>query len=139
MNPEMHEVMAERFSKDSLIAMATVSGDTPHVRAVNAYYMDGAFYCVTYAQSGKMKQIEKNPIVGICGEWFTGHGSAENLGHVLLESNGALMDILRPAFAAWYSLGHVDESDPDTILLRIKLTDGVLMKDGQRFSFPDLK
>lgn len=139
MNAEIHALLAERFSKDSLIALATTDGSTPSVRAVDAYYLDGAFYCVTYAQSGKMKQIEKNPIVGICGEWFTGHGSAENLGHVLLESNGALMDILRPAFAAWYSLGHVDESDPDTILLRIKLTDGVLMKDGQRFSFPDLK
>ena len=137
MTRKMHEVMIERFSKDSLLALATVSGDTPHVRAVNAYYMDGAFYCVTNAKSNKMNQIQKNPKVGLCGEWFTGHGTAASLGHVLLESNRAIMDILRPAFAAWYSMGHVDESDPDTILLEIKLTDGVLMKHGRRFSFPD--
>ena len=136
MNCEMNEVMTERFGKDSLIALATVDGDTPHVRAVNAYYMDGAFYCVTYAKSNKMQQIERNPVVGLCGEWFTGHGTAQSLGHVLLESNRALMDVLRPAFASWYSLGHVDEGDPNTILLKIVLTDGVLMKQGRRYSFP---
>lgn len=137
MNCEMNEVMAERFSKDSMIALATIDGDTPHVRAVNAYYMDGAFYCVTYAESNKMKQIARNPVVGLCGEWFTGHGVAKSLGHVLLESNRTRMEILRPAFAAWYSLGHVNESDPNTILLEIRLTDGVLMKQGQRYSFPE--
>ncbi|MBE5800400.1 MAG: pyridoxamine 5'-phosphate oxidase family protein [Clostridiales bacterium] len=137
MNPEMHEVMTERFGKDSLIALATVEGDMPHVRAVNSYYMDGAFYCVTDARSNKMKQIEMNPKVAICGEWFTGHGTGENLGHVLREENRAIMQILRPAFAAWYLNGHVDESDPNTILLRITLTQGALMKHGRRFSFPD--
>ena len=133
MNPQMHEVMTERFGKDSLIALATVSGDVPYVRAVNAYYMDGAFYCVTHARSNKMKQIEKNPTIGLCGEWFTGHGRGESLGHVLRGENRALMDILRPAFAAWYSNGHVDEADPDTVLLKITLTDGVLMKYGRRY------
>ena len=137
MNPEMNAVMRERFSKDSLIALATVDGNTPHVRAVNAYYMDGAFYCVTHAQSAKMKQIACNPVVGICGEWFTGHGRAQSLGHVLDEKNHMLMEVLCPAFAAWYSLGHVDENDPNTILLKITLTDGVLMKHGRRYSFPD--
>jgi len=135
MNVEMHEVMVERFGKDSLLALATAEGDTPHVRAVNSYYMDGAFYCVTHAQSGKMKQIAKNPLVGLCGDWFTGHGRAESLGHVLREENRTLMEVLRPAFAAWYANGHVDESDPDTILLRIALTDGVLMKHGKRYAF----
>ncbi|MBQ7886047.1 MAG: pyridoxamine 5'-phosphate oxidase family protein [Clostridia bacterium] len=133
MNPEMHALMTERFSKDSLIALATVSGDMPYVRAVNACYMDGAFYCVTHAMSNKIKQIEKNPTVGLCGEWFTGHGRAQSLGHVLREENRALMEILRTAFAAWYSNGHVDENDPNTILLKITLTDGVLMKHGKRY------
>jgi len=136
-NKDMHDVMTERFGKDSLIALATIGGDTPHVRAVNAYYMDGAFFCVTHACSNKMKQIEHNPVVGLCGEWFTGHGRAQSLGHVLAPENCTLMEILRPAFATWYGNGHVDESDPNTVLLKIVLTDGVLMKHGQRFSFPD--
>ena len=133
MNSEMEAVMIERFAKDSLIALATEAGGVPSVRAVTAYYMDGAFYCVTHAKSNKIKQIEKNPTVGLCGEWFTGHGRAQSLGHVLRGENRALMDILRTAFAAWYANGHVNEADPDTILLKIELSDCVLMKHGKRY------
>lgn len=135
MTEQANAVLTERFGKDSLIALATVQNGTPYVRAVDAYYMDGAFYCVTYALSNKMRQIERNPIVGLCGEWFTGHGRAENLGHVRREENRAMMDILRPAFASWYSLGHVNEEDPSTILLKIALTDGVIMAQGKRIEF----
>lgn len=44
----------------------------------------------------------------ICGEWFSGHGIAERL---------------RVAFASWYEDGDINEDDPNTIILRIKLTD----------------
>ena len=135
MTEQANAILAERFGKDSLIAVATIEGTTPHVRAVDAYYLDGAFYCVTYALSNKMRQIEINPLVGVCGEWFTGHGVAKNLGHVLLEENRAMMDILRSAFSAWYSMGHVNEEDPNTILLKITLTDGVIMAQGERIEF----
>lgn len=135
MTEQANKILNERFGKDSLIAVATCEWNTPHVRAVDAYYLNGAFYCVTYARSNKMRQIEKNPVVGLCGEWFTGHGIAQSLRHVLLEENRAMMDILRPAFAGWYSLGHVNEEDPNTILLKITLTDGVIMDHGNRIEF----
>lgn len=127
------EIMDMRFGCDSLIALATIDGSVPSVRAVNAYYEDGCFYVVTYALSGKMKHIAANPVVGICGEWFTGHGIGESLGHVLSESNAEMMSKLRAVFDEWYTNGHVDESDPNTILLRIRLTDGVLMAQGVRY------
>jgi len=130
---EAREIMDMRFGCDSLIALATVDGSVPSVRAVNAYYEDGCFYVVTHAQSGKMKQIAVNPAVGICGEWFTGHGVGESLGHVLREENAEMMSKLRAVFDEWYSNGHVDESDPDTILLRVRLTDGVLLSHGTRY------
>lgn len=82
-NEITNAIIQERFGKDSLIALATVDGDIPAVRTVNTVYIDGAFYVVTYALSGKMKQIAKNPTVAICGDWFTAHGVGENLGHVL--------------------------------------------------------
>lgn len=126
-------ILTNRFGKDSLIALATVEDGIPHVRTVDAVYRDGAFYVVTYALSGKMQQIAKNPIVAVSGEWFTAHGVGENLGHVLLPQNGAIMDILRAAFAAWYDNGHTNEADPNTCLLKIKLTDGVLFSDGTRY------
>ena len=126
------KIMDMRFGCDSLIALATMDGNVPSVRAVNAYYEDGCFYVVTHALSNKMKQIAANPAVGICGEWFTGHGVGESLGHVLAQSNAEMMSKLRAVFDEWYDNGHVDESDPNTILLRVRLTDGVLMSDGVR-------
>lgn len=36
-------------------------------------------------------------------------------------------------FSAWYSNGHTDESNPDTIILRIRLTDAVLLSHGTRY------
>ena len=64
------EIMKRRFGKDALIALATQEGSWPHVRTVDAYYLDGAFYAVTHALSGKMRQMEINPNVAVCGEWF---------------------------------------------------------------------
>ena len=127
------EILKQRFGKDSLIALATSENNVPSVRTVDAVYIDGAFYVVTYSLSGKMRQIAKNPTVAISGEWLTAHGIGENLGHVLLPENKVVMDILRVAFAAWYDNGHTYEADPNTCLLKIRLTDGVLFSEGTRF------
>ncbi len=132
-NEITNAIIQERFGKDSLIALATVDGDIPAVRTVNTVYIDGAFYVVTYALSGKMKQIAKNPTVAICGDWFTAHGVGENLGHVLLEENQNIMEKLRTAFSVWYNNGHTNEADPNTCLLKIRLTDGVLFSHGTRY------
>lgn len=127
------EIMNERFGHDTLLSLATVDGTTPWVRTVNSYYEDGAFYVVTYGLSNKMKQIAKNPVVAVAGEWFTAHGIGENLGYVLAPENAELMSKLRAAFAEWYDNGHTDESDPNTCILRIRLTSGVLMSHGTRY------
>ena len=137
-NSVTETILADRFGKDSLIALATVSGSVPHVRTVDAVYIRGAFYVVTHALSGKMRQIGQNPIIAVSGEWFTAHGVGENLGHVLLPENQAIMSVLRRAFAAWYDNGHTNEQDTNTCLLKLRLTDGVLFADGQRYdiTFP---
>ena len=130
---EARKVMDERFGGDALIALATVEGGVPFVREVNACYIDGAFYVITYALSNKMKQIERNPSVAVCGEWFSGHGLAENMGYLLDAKNQTIFARLRSAFAEWYENGHIDENDPNTCILRIRLTDGVLYSNGTRF------
>lgn len=130
---EARRIMDERFGCDALIALATTVNGTPYVRAVNSYYEDGSFYIVTYALSSKMRQIAENPTVAICGEWFTGHGVGENMGHILAPEHADLADKLRTVFAEWYDNGHVDESDPNTCILRIRMTDGVLMLHGTRY------
>ena len=135
MNDKISAILDERFgnNRDNLIALATLDGDSPAVRAVDAYYQDGCLYTVTYALSGKMQQIARNPKVAICGDWFTACGVGENMGHILLPENATLAEKLRAAFAAWYSNGHTNEADPNTIILRIRLTDGVLFHHGTRY------
>jgi hypothetical protein len=63
------QILNERFgnNKDNVISLATISleqgeNGLPHpcVRDVDAFYEDGEFYIVTYAQSSKMKQISAN-------------------------------------------------------------------------------
>ena len=130
---KLQEIMNERFHHDCLIALATMDGTKPWVRTVNSFYEDGAFYVITYALSNKMKQIKENPTVAICGDWFTAHGVGENLGHILREENAEMADKLRSAFSSWYKNGHTDEEDPNTCILRIQLTEGVLMADGSSY------
>ena len=127
-------IMDQRFGRDRMISLATSVDDLPSVREVNGYYRDGSFYIITHALSAKMEQIARNPRVALSGEWFSGHGLAENLGHVLKEENRELIFTLRQVFSSWYHNGHVDEADPNTCLLRVKLTDAVLWKDGTRYA-----
>jgi len=130
---QAQKTMHDRFGSDALIALATAHDGVPSVRTVNAHYEDGCFYVVTHALSNKMRQIAGNPAVAVCGDWFTAHGIGENLGHILDPGHAALAERLRAAFAAWYGNGHVNESDPNTCILRIRLTDGVLFADGVRY------
>lgn len=127
------EIMVERFGHDTLISLATIDGNRPAVRTVNSYYEDGAFYTVTYALSNKMKQIKDNPVVAICGEWFTAHGIGENLGYVREERNAEIMAKLRTVFAEWYDNGHTNENDPNTCLLCVHLTDAALFSHGTKY------
>lgn len=126
-------IMDQRFGRDRMISLATSVDDLPSVREVNGYYRDGSFYIITHALSAKMEQIARNPRVALSGEWFSGHGLAENLGHVLKEENRELISTLRQVFSSWYNNGHVDENDPNTCILRVRLTDAVLWKDGVRY------
>ena len=132
-DPKAEAILEKRFGKDTLLSVATVEGDRPSVRIVDAVYENGSFYTITYLLSGKMKQIAKNPRVGVCGEWFTGHGVGESLGSLTAGHNRAMHSRLKEAFALWYGNGHIDETDPNNVILRIRLTDGVLMDHGTRY------
>lgn len=133
LSPVTISLMNERFGHDNLIALATVDGGRPAVRAVNTYYEDGSFYVITHALSGKMRQLAENPEAAICGDWFTAHGIGENIGHPRDEKNTALMEKLRCAFREWLGNGHTNEDDPNTCILRVRLIDGILMSHGTRY------
>lgn len=133
LNQETERIMAERFGKDSLIALATEEDGIPYVRHVNAYYEDRSFYVITHGLSNKMRQIAKNPVVAISGDWFTGHGEGAGLGWFNKAENIGIADKLRAAFAAWIDNGHNDFDDENTCLLRIQLTSGLLFSNGVRY------
>jgi hypothetical protein len=121
-------IMAERFGKDSLIAVATTDGARLYNRVVDAYYENGAFYISTYALSNKMRQIGAHPEVAVCAvDWFSGHGTGKNLGWVLEPQNADIRAKLRKAFE-WYD-GVNNEQDKNCCILEIRLTDGLLIKD----------
>ncbi len=123
------QIMGERFSKDSLIAIATTDGDRIHNRIVDAYFENGAFYITSNAFSTKVKQINENPEVAICSiDWFTGHGKGRNLGWVLAPENAEIRLKLREVFSEWYDMANKEE-DKSCCIIEISLTDGMLIKD----------
>ena len=126
-------LMIERFGKDTVIALATTEDGVPYVRYVNAFYEDGAFYIITHALSGKMKQLGKNPAAAIAGEWFTAQGTGINLGYFGKQENREIAEKLRKAFAAWIDNGHNDFADENTCILCVRLSDGVLLSHGERY------
>lgn len=133
MSAEEKQLMMERFGMDNVIALATMEDGVPHVRYVNAYYENGAFYVITYALSNKMRQIEKNSGVAIAGDWFTAHGKGVNLGWFGKSENSGIAGRLRKAFEAWIDNGHNNFEDENTCILCIRLTDGVLFHHGTRY------
>ena len=127
------KIMDERFGKDNVISLATSEDNLPYVRYVNAYYENGAFYVITYALSNKMKQIEKNPVIALAGDWFTATGKGVNLGWFGKTENKEMADRLRKVFAEWIDNGHTDFEDENTSILCIQLKQGVLFSHGTRF------
>lgn len=133
LSEEAKKILNDRFGRDSIIALATTEDGIPYVRNVNAFYEDKAFYVITYGLSNKMKQIEKNPVVAISGDWFTAHGEGINLGYFNKKENAEIAEKLRTAFAEWIDNGHNDFNDVNTCILCIKLTDGLLLSHGTRY------
>jgi len=126
-------IMKERFGKDNIIALATVGDGEPYVRYVNSYYEEGAFYIITYALSNKMRQIAQNPAVSIAGDWFTAKGKGVSLGYFGKSENAEMATKLREVFAEWIDNGHNNFADENTIILKVKLIEGVLLSQGKRY------
>ena len=131
---EAEAILMERFGKDSIIALATVADGVPCVRNVNAFYDDGAFYVLTHALSGKMKQIAANGAVAIAGDWFTAQGTGIDLGWFGSPKNKAIAEKMRAVFAAWIDNGHNNFDDVNACILKIQLTQGLLLSHGSRYA-----
>ena len=129
---ECEAILIERFGKDSIIALATAVDNIPYVRNVDAFYENGAFYVLTYGLSGKMQQIEHNPVVALSGEWFTAQGKGINLGYFGKPENTHIAEKMKDVFSSWIDNGHNNFDDENTCILCIQLTTGVLFSNGMR-------
>lgn len=135
LSKKTEKIIAERFGKDTVIALATVENNVPYVRYVNAYYENGSFYIITHALSNKMKHIENNSTIAISGEWFTAHGKGINLGYFRRKENHKIAEKLKDVFSEWIDNGHNNFDDVNTIILCVKLTSGLLFSHGKRYEF----
>lgn len=135
------KIMEERCGngKEEVIALATISlspnangNPRPAVRMVCAYYEKGVFYVSTDAKKNKTLQIEKNNEVSVCGfEWYAFHGIAENLGWVKDEKNAEIRAKFKKVFNWFEEVG--DEDNPDSIVLRITLTEGTIIDNERKY------
>lgn len=132
-NMEGIKILEDRFGQDNVVILGTIDGEYPAIRHVNALYLDGAFYVITYALSNKMQQIEKNPNVSLCAEWFSAKGKGVNIGYFGKKENEALAAKLREAFVAWIDNGHNNFEDENTIILKIQLEEAVIWSYGTRY------
>lgn len=122
-------LMEELFSRDYQFAMATTVNDIPSLRFIDAYFDNGAFYAVTYANTDKVKEIAVNPNVALCSrKGYSFSGKAYNIGHPLLPENSEIRSKLINAFEAWY-FKHNNEND-DICILKIEPERGFIHKDG---------
>ena len=132
-NSKIQQSLDEKFGHDTLISLATISNGVPYVRIIDSYYENGVFYAMTYSNTNKMKQIQENPQVAICGDWFTAHGIGENLGHPCDEKNLDINSKLKTVFSNWYYDRYSCDTDSNVCILGIRLTDAVLFHDGEEF------
>lgn len=121
-------VMNELFAKDCTFSLATAAEGVPSVRVIDTYYQNEAFYIVTYANSQKGKEIEGNPSVALCSEFFRFTGKAYNIGHPLKSENADLRKTLTEVFAPWY-FAHNNEDDENMCFVKVTLETGFCFKD----------
>lgn len=131
---EAEAILMDRFGRDSIIALATAIDGIPFVRNVNAFYTDSAFFVLTYGLSNKMKQINANPTVAIAGDWFTAQGKGINLGWFGSSENKEIAEKMRIIFSDWIDNGHNNFDDVNTCILKIQLTQGLLLSHGTRYA-----
>lgn len=72
-------------------------------------------------------------MVAIAGDWFTATGKGVNLGWFGKIENAELAKKLRTVFAEWIDNGHNNFADENTIILCIRLEQGVLFSHGTRY------
>ena len=62
-------------------------------------------------------------------------GKGVSLGCFRNKENCVIAEKPKKVFAEWIDNGHTDFDDENTIILRVELTDGLLLSHGTRYEF----
>lgn len=123
------EVLKELFGRDYTFVLATVHENIPSQRVVDTYYTEGTFWIVTYSNSNKVKELEENPNVSLCNNFYSFKGKAYNVGHPLQENNKEIREKLIKVFEPWY-FAHNNEQDDNMCYVKFEPEEGFFHKDG---------
>ena len=129
------EILKERYSKDSILLIATAKDNVPTVRCVDSFYYDGSFWIVTDLRCNYVKEIQGNKHAMISDG---GHNrlwcNAEVAGHPLDEKNKAIREVYMKVFHHWYK--EVNNEELDTVCY-VKVTPykGYVHKDKLGYDF----
>jgi len=125
--------MNETFGKDIQYALSTIDQNKPFVRIVDGYFLDGAIYITSYALAKKVNHINVNRNVALCYKINTFQGVCTNIGHPLQVENKVIRDLLKKAFHLFYQ-EHVDETDLNTCILRVDLSNAVMFANDKKYN-----
>lgn len=131
-------VLEELFRKDCLFSLATAKDNIPSVRVVDTYYEHEAFWIVTYAKSQKVIEIESNPNVALCHNFYSFRGKAFNVGHPLNENHKEIRAKLIVAFQPWY-FAHNNEDDEHMCYVKFVPETGFFYQNGTGYKANFLK
>ena len=124
----IHSLIEKRFNNtNKLIFLATSIDNTPYIRAMTPYYHEGSFYFISSLLSEKIKHIEINNKVALCGEWFNAQGLAYI--KVLKDLDKSLLNEIIALTGDWIKLGHVDLNDNNTCIIQVTLTEGYIVEN----------
>ena len=132
-------LLDKQLGYDVVVALATGVDGIVTVRNVDGYYRNGDIYVLTHEASEKMRHITKQPHVGICKSFsrtrpfceglLRAEGIGENIGH---PRGHDMEEELKDVFHSVYDV-HVDEDDPQTCILRLRLTKAVVFDGEYKF------
>lgn len=123
------EALSNLFGKDCTFVFATAHNNIPSARVVDTYFTDGGFWAVTYATTAKVRELESNPHVALCNNFYTFKGKAYNMGHPLKKENEKIRAVLTTVFAPWY-FDHNNEEDADMCYVKIIPESGYFHQKG---------
>ena len=133
----IHSIVEKRFNNtNKLIFLATSVNNTPYIRAMTPYYHEGSFYFISDINSEKVKHIQINNTVALCGEWFNAQGIASVTSFQLLDK--PLTNNIIQNTKSWIELSHIDINSVKTCIIQVEITHGYIVENKTKYEIKKL-